>query len=596
MKKLTKLMALLCILALGIGGLSLSAYAKTTDTVKTDVQQLGEGADLIITSAMELKEFASKVNNGNSYAGKLVVLANDIAFDGVSVNNFTPINGFAGTFDGQGYSISGIKVVFTTSSQGGAALFSRVDSEGIIQNVTVKNSTFQANSSYGIAAAGIAASSYGTINNCIVMATEINTTKYTCPTGGIVGYNSGKVINCYSNNANKIFSAEAAVGGIVGDNRGYISNCVNLSPVSNNSTWYYGIGGIAGESQNGTIENCYNTGTITSNITYQGGIVGNVESGIVSNCYALDTIFKFGAMNGTELSCKAYTAAEMQAATFLNLLNANRGSHTEWLAWEKRSESAYPLLSKPKRITECNISVANCVYNGEEQTPAVVITDGGKTLTQGTDYTVTYSNNKDAGTGTAVVSGSGAYMGSIAKDFIIEKAEQTFQYTKSYSKTYGSGAFYIDVKQTTGNGKVTYQTSNKKVADINTNKLVSLGNIGKATISVTAAETDNYKQTTVNISVVVKPRKMSITSATVSGGCIKVRWLKNSKVKGYQIQYSTDKKFKKNVTTATIKKKKTVSYKSKKIKKGKTYYVRIRAFKGGAYGTWSKKVQVKRRY
>ena len=594
MKKLTKLTAFLLVFALGIAGISSSASAKSSDNITTELQQLG-AADLVITNAREFNDFANIVNNGNNYSGKLVVLANDIAFDGVTVNNFTPIQGFAGTFDGQGYSISGIMVVCTgIRAEDCAALFATVSSRGVIQNVTVKNSQFQA----VCGAAGIVAGNSGTVRNCAVMATEIESTDDDA--GGIVASNGGDVVNCYSANSNTI-SAYRCAGGIVANNSGNISNCVNLSPVSNSHQFekiHEGVGGIAGYVTGGTIQNCYNAGVVQADATYAGGIAGNVSNrkGIVSNCYTLDaaTPLCFGIMNGTLVSYKPYTAAYMQSDAFVNELNANRGSKTEWLSWEKRSESVYPLLSKPKQITTCNISIANCVYNGEAQTPAVVITDGANILTQETDYTVTYSNNINAGTGTAIITGNGAYMGTASIDFIIEKAEQSFQYTKSYNKVYGDSSFYVNVTRSVGDGRLTYQTSNAKIADVNTSGVVSIKNIGKATITVTAAETDNYKAAAIKLSIVVKPQKMSITSAVVKSGRLRISWRKDSKAQGYQLQYSTDKKFKKGVTTVNIKKKKTVSYKSKKIKKGKTYYVRARAYKGNLYGAWSKKVKVKK--
>ncbi len=69
-----------------------------------------------------------------------------------------------------------------------------------------------------------------------------------------------------------------------------------------------------------------------------------------------------------------------------------------------------------------------------------------------------------------------------------------------------------------------------------------------------------------------------------------LKWIKVKKVNGYQISYSTNKKFKKSVKTITLKK--NVSATSIKVKKGKKYYVRIRAYiktkNGIVYGRWSK--------
>ena len=74
-----------------------------------------------------------------------------------------------------------------------------------------------------------------------------------------------------------------------------------------------------------------------------------------------------------------------------------------------------------------------------------------------------------------------------------------------------------------------------------------------------------------------------------------MNWKKDSKATGYQIQYSTDSKFKKSVKEKWIKKNKTNTATIGKLKKGRKYYVRVRAYKnvkgssGAVYGSWSAK-------
>ena len=68
---------------------------------------------------------------------------------------------------------------------------------------------------------------------------------------------------------------------------------------------------------------------------------------------------------------------------------------------------------------------------------------------------------------------------------------------------------------------------------------------------------------------------VGISSLSVKENTITVKWKKKSKIMGYQIQYSTDSKFKKNVTTVNISKNQTTKVTLSKLKKGKTYYVRI---------------------
>ena len=100
------------------------------------------------------------------------------------------------------------------------------------------------------------------------------------------------------------------------------------------------------------------------------------------------------------------------------------------------------------------------------------------------------------------------------------------------------------------------------------------------------------------IKVMTCPVKVKVTSAISGEKKITLKWAK-VKCSGYEIQYCTSKKFKKNVKQLNVKKsKKTATV--KKLKGGEIYYVRIRAYSkvNGTkyYGSWSKvkKVQVKK--
>ena len=76
----------------------------------------------------------------------------------------------------------------------------------------------------------------------------------------------------------------------------------------------------------------------------------------------------------------------------------------------------------PRAITKASVTLSPEVvtYNGELQQPSVTVTDLSAPLKAGTDYTVTYSNNRSAGTAAVVIQGSGNYTGTIEKEFAIE--------------------------------------------------------------------------------------------------------------------------------------------------------------------------------
>ena len=85
----------------------------------------------------------------------------------------------------------------------------------------------------------------------------------------------------------------------------------------------------------------------------------------------------------------------------------------------------------------------------------------------------------------------------------------------------------------------------------------------------------------------------TITSVKAQSKAFTVKWKKKSSITGYQIQYSTDSKFKKEKKSIKTKNAKTVSKKITKLKAAKKYYVRIRTYKGKKYSKWSKVKSIK---
>lgn len=105
------------------------------------------------------------------------------------------------------------------------------------------------------------------------------------------------------------------------------------------------------------------------------------------------------------------------------------------------------------------------------------------------------------------------------------------------------------------------------------------------------------KPSTTKNTETVKPKKTSIKKLSKGKKKFTVTWAKVSGVKGYQIQYSSDKKFKKNNKSVTVTKQKTTKASVKKLKSKKKYYVRVRTYKTvngkKIYSSWSKVKSVK---
>ena len=82
-------------------------------------------------------------------------------------------------------------------------------------------------------------------------------------------------------------------------------------------------------------------------------------------------------------------------------------------------------------ITKATISgISNKAYTGKNITQSITVKYNGKTLKNGTDYTVSYSSNKNIGTATVKVTGKGSYAGTITKTFKINPAKQ--EYTEAH--------------------------------------------------------------------------------------------------------------------------------------------------------------------
>ncbi len=163
-------------------------------------------------------------------------------------------------------------------------------------------------------------------------------------------------------------------------------------------------------------------------------------------------------------------------------------------------------------------------------------------------------------------------------------------------KTYGNKPFTLKAK---GKGAITYTSSNKKVVTVGkTSGKVTVKGCGKAVITIKAAGNSSYKAATKKVTVTVAPKKMTLSSVkSPAKKTLSVKWKKDSKADGYQIQYSTSKKFK-GAKTVDVKKNRTTSTKIKKsLKGGKKYYVRVRAYKKSGkskiYGSYSKSKSVK---
>lgn len=172
------------------------------------------------------------------------------------------------------------------------------------------------------------------------------------------------------------------------------------------------------------------------------------------------------------------------------------------------------------------------------------------------------------------------------------KKQKITKVSSAYKKSVGQ-SFTLKPK---AKGKITYKTGNKKVATVNSKGKVTVKGTGKATITVMAKATSTYSKSVKKITVYGVPKKPEMKKLTAGKKKFTVQWKKDKKADGYQVQYSTDKKFKKNVKSVNVSKKSTKAT-VKKLKKGKTYWVRMHSYKkiNGKkyYSGWGKVKSVK---
>lgn len=218
---------------------------------------------------------------------------------------WTPIGKyFAGEFDGNGYEFSNI-IINLDKSDGYGGLFGLVEN-ATLSNINLVSGFVEIKTSSG-SIGGICASATGSsiIENCSNNA-EINPSA-TCSCGGIVGSFSGtRITNCI--NTGKI-TGQSYSGGIVGNFSGTrISNCINTGEITGQNY----SGGIAGRCGNGEIEFCENIGAVSttegSNTVFCGGIIGYGYGTLkIENCRNSGEIYAKNNVNIANGGIAGYT-------------------------------------------------------------------------------------------------------------------------------------------------------------------------------------------------------------------------------------------------------------------------------------------------
>ena len=256
--------------------------------------------------------------------------------------------------------------------------------------------------------------------------------------------------------------------------------------------------------------------------------------------------------------------------------------HKECTVCKKVLETAeIPALSRIS-ISKASVtlSTSTYAYDGKAKKPGVTVKLNGKTLKNGTDYIVSYSNNTKVGTAKVTITGKGNYTSSVSKTYSIKNnfKKATISGISNKSYTGKNITQSITVKY---NGK-TLKNGTDYTVSYSSNK-----NIGTATVKI--AGKGSYTGTIAK-TFKINPAKQEIQKLTAKSKAFFVDWAQKGSATGYEIQYATNSKFT-SAKKVTITNNKTDTKTISKLSGKKKYYVRVRSYttvKGTKYyGAWS---------
>ena len=234
-----------------------------------------EADPYLIKTTGDLSDLSTQ-SQTDDFDGVYFQLYNDITFDNTQSNNFVPIasgsNYFQGIFDGNGKTISGVRISTTETYQG---LFASIGANGVVKNLKVTDTEISAWNMSGI----IASYSEGTIEDCTI--------------------SSDVILNAINPNGTQYGS----IAGLVRD--GTVSHCVSEASItlSEANGAYNSMGGLVGDLSGGTIEHCVFAGTMQissfSMNTNNFAVVGKNTNGTIRNNYYTSSSLTSGYSNVT---------------------------------------------------------------------------------------------------------------------------------------------------------------------------------------------------------------------------------------------------------------------------------------------------------
>ncbi|MBO5995143.1 MAG: fibronectin type III domain-containing protein [Firmicutes bacterium] len=294
----------------------------------------------------------------------------------------------------------------------------------------------------------------------------------------------------------------------------------------------------------------------------------------------------------------AGSVTENQLPLTIKATNNNAYLRVEAFDAESTSEiyAAEVHFESTNLLSKFNITVPDKAYTGKAVKPAVTMTYHGKTV-DNSGYSFTYYNNKNIGTATVVISDVdndssfryAVFRVNPPKAAISEVAPLNKGFTVKWAKVASADGYKVYrgsklIKTIKKNSTVTYKdTAAATNGTKYTYKVYSYKKVnGKTYTGAVSSKTAMY---------LTRPAISSLKKT--KAGEMTIKWKKNAKAKGYQIQYALNKGFTSSKKTVKITKAATVSKVITSLKAGKTYYVKIRSYNGSSWSAWSEVKNIK---
>ena len=298
------------------------------------------GVSYVVTAetAIPISTKAEFYNIRNNLSGNYYLTcdiefsSSDFASTGVyynAGNGFVPIgdgkNPFTGTFDGKGYTVSGIKA----SVSGKVYSMSVTPVNTGVQNLSDDGWTgdyiIDTNPKPTVSpAVGIFGSNKGVIKNVNIINCQFSarsSNNATLYVGGIVGHNNGSILNCSVNNTLNC-DKNSYIGGITGyQSGGSIQNCSVFGKIESDGVF----GGVAAALAGGSATECYTDVAFTGTASANFGLVGIDVLENINNCYYLSATELSGVgeriANTNAKDPKAYKNFDFESAWYMSGTN-----------------------------------------------------------------------------------------------------------------------------------------------------------------------------------------------------------------------------------------------------------------------------------